>query len=850
MSKVLVFGKNDYLPGFQNRKNNGTIKQIIDFNKNYDCYDKNNDKEDVKFDVNALIKNRLKKDPKKLVKNKTINDKGNMSFNKKTGKEQKFIFKSLNCGPTFTLLEEMNGDLFMFGENSNGIMGHMCQKKNDILPTCAKFSTIAKCRMKSFATSGEHSIIITTEGILYGWGQNKFSQLNSGSIKFYDKLTEFHPKLARSRNPEFYDKHKKEGELNSIFSLIKIPHENAKSNFLRRQSAIKKCTSVAGNQQSIALGKDVSLPANTTREREVSYNQESTVSDTKKLPIDTTSNSDVQSITNSKLKVKNGNEMSTEQNVSEQKNLEQNIKNKFPNIVTASDCYSKQGNDKDFVVGFDQNTVNTLETNRSYALPAIKTNKSIKKTHRVMNSDILNIKIDEASNQDNIGLSTSRFIKHNSKTTASPKVKNLVNSLKLNTNPKHNNTKSATNRELKHFYTANSIQDPNLKEIETSNINSFNASRVPDTANKVSFHKALTKNSNSDFEKSGFMKNSGEKFGSSSMNHIDSIIMVSCNPTNTYFVTNKGCFSIGSKEQGLLGFENTALLMNHPVPIDLDFKIQVEGVSANRKHVLLWDSNGLVFAWGSNQYCQLGVENNLLHKNKFFKKPEKVFLCLKKKVMYAMAGVESSFVVTNKGQVYYWGMPVKKLDGKGIIYEKLTKLVFPTKKNDINKVSIAKQISSEYDYGALDTVGRVYTWGTNYQDNLGFRFNADGFDPEAPNYLNHLNDYVVYDISLNQKNLVCIAFPRNQTTEKLLQLTPQTRNFYDKIRLFLKVEQNDLKTIKDEEIYQKAIQEDHPMARLVSPSHEKIGDNHSQSMISSIFAPRQDSVINKPNQSM
>jgi alpha-tubulin suppressor-like RCC1 family protein len=148
--------------------------------------------------------------------------------------------------------------------------------------------------------------------------------------------------------------------------------------------------------------------------------------------------------------------------------------------------------------------------------------------------------------------------------------------------------------------------------------------------------------------------------------------MIACNSSCTYFATKKACFAIGNRESGLLGFENTGYLFNHPVPIDLSFNIQIEGVTANKKHVIVWDTNGVGYGWGCNSHGQLGIQDNIKKTGKFIKKPERIIFLSKKKIISALAGIDSSFVITNKGKIYFWGLPVKHLDGRGKVYDSVT----------------------------------------------------------------------------------------------------------------------------------------------------------------------------------
>ena len=808
MSKVLVFGKKDYLPGYQPRKNNSSITQIIDFNVEYDPDNEPNyNLKDAKFDVNILINQRLNR---KGAKNNSGQDTGRSTKkgrqDKKTLISRKFVFKSVNCGPTFTLLEEKNGDLFIFGENNNGCLGNLAYRNADILPTCAKFGKIKPGRLKSFACSGDHTVLVTSEDALYGWGKNKWSCMNSGSLGNYNKMTELNLKFTKSRNPEYYEKNRKDAELHSIFSLIKLPQENAKKRFLEDQKKRKISNSITeANEANVCKEEQENSFNNTTLiHKSPTYRNQKTIKNT----LTETGES-----RNFKLK-------------------------KAPSVIR-EDMYSSTK--KDFAVGFDQSTVENCDTAKGIGLPPIKTNRNGIKTHRGMNSE-MQPKLGASTSTLN-RKSTTKLGNQNSKTNVSEKADNLMDQLNLNLKPQHQNTKSATARDMKRYFSDVTEVEPITERNEIKNIVSFHTGPTPEPQNKSGNARALmSKLTNSFADVDLASKNKHELSPRKLHANKDEINGVACNSTCTYYISKKNVFSIGQKDSNQLGFENTALLLNQPIPIDLEFKIQVRGLSANRKHVLLWDSDGFLYSWGSNQYCQLGVENNLLHRKKWFKKPQKVFICMKKKVMFGLAGVDSSFIITNRGKVYYWGMPIKRVDGRGAISEQLTKLDFPKKKNADKEISIVKMTSTDYDYGAMDTTGRLYTWGNNMNENLGFSCVDEDFKHESPNALKQLDDYVVYDFSMNPSNLVCVAFPRNKTTEKLLQLTPIIRNFYDNIRMFLAVEQTDLNDIKQEELYQQAIKEENPMAGILSMSQRKINIG-SASINSSAIDKQKDNLL-------
>lgn len=212
MSKIIVFGRNEYLPGWEYRDPNETLKQITDFNKHY--VPSQNNKINP-YDKKPNMKQKARKKSRLDTNHLLSPPKGGSFFAepKDDKKVKKIVFKSVHAGPTFILLEEISGELWIFGENSNNCLGKLATKKNERLPECVKFSKIISGRIKSFSNSGDHSIIISSEDSIYGWGYNKYSQLNSGSYSYHETMTFFPAKFIRSRNVELYDEFKKEQQL-------------------------------------------------------------------------------------------------------------------------------------------------------------------------------------------------------------------------------------------------------------------------------------------------------------------------------------------------------------------------------------------------------------------------------------------------------------------------------------------------------------------------------------------------------------------------------------------------------------------------------------------------------------
>jgi hypothetical protein len=105
-------------------------------------------------------------------------------------------------------------------------------------------------------------------------------------------------------------------------------------------------------------------------------------------------------------------------------------------------------------------------------------------------------------------------------------------------------------------------------------------------------------------------------------------------------------------------------------------------------------------------------------------------------------------------------------------------------------------VTYDYDYAALDNHGKVYTWGTNNQDHLGFGRGDASFKNETANLVRDLTPFVAFDVGLNEKNLVAICFTRDIKSEQLFHSTPMVKEYYDCVRYHLDTEMTDLKFLK------------------------------------------------------
>eukprot|EP01125_Pyxidicula_operculata_P004047 TRINITY_DN1574_c0_g1_i3.p1 TRINITY_DN1574_c0_g1~~TRINITY_DN1574_c0_g1_i3.p1 ORF type:complete len:2540 (-),score=589.38 TRINITY_DN1574_c0_g1_i3:112-7731(-) len=85
---------------------------------------------------------------------------------------------SISCGTNHTLIVTSDGALYAFGSNSYGQLGLGPSKEDFAVPQCVEF--LSDKKVVKVATKGYFSLAITDEGQLYSFGENSYGQLGLG----------------------------------------------------------------------------------------------------------------------------------------------------------------------------------------------------------------------------------------------------------------------------------------------------------------------------------------------------------------------------------------------------------------------------------------------------------------------------------------------------------------------------------------------------------------------------------------------------------------------------------------------------------------------------------------------
>lgn len=155
---------------------------------------------------------------------------------------------------------------------------------------------------------------------------------------------------------------------------------------------------------------------------------------------------------------------------------------------------------------------------------------------------------------------------------------------------------------------------------------------------------------------------------------------------------------------------------NKPVPVSKDTGLEkVTQVAAGFAHTVALDEEGNVWTWGSNDYGELGDGNfgDDADRSKPVNISERTGL---EKIIQIEAGLYHTVALDEEGNVWTWGNNASSQLGDGTNVNR-SEPVAVSKETGLGKV---EQIAAGgYNILALDNNGIVWSWGYNYDGQLG-----------------------------------------------------------------------------------------------------------------------------------
>ena len=192
-------------------------------------------------------------------------------------------------------------------------------------------------------------------------------------------------------------------------------------------------------------------------------------------------------------------------------------------------------------------------------------------------------------------------------------------------------------------------------------------------------------------------------------------------------------YTWGLNQYGQLG-NNTTTNSRSPIAVQvagtpLAGKTIVQ-IAAGADHSLALDSDGALYAWGSNAYGQLGNGTTTNSSVPVAVKIAGTPLAGKTIVQIA-AGANHNMVLTSDGAVYTWGWNYHGQLGNNTKTNSNTIVAVQTISTPIAGKKIVKIAAGQGHSLALTDDGRVYTWGRNDTGQLGNNATTDAMLPVA-----------------------------------------------------------------------------------------------------------------------
>ncbi|KAJ2398101.1 hypothetical protein GGI23_003308 [Coemansia sp. RSA 2559] len=201
------------------------------------------------------------------------------------------------------------------------------------------------------------------------------------------------------------------------------------------------------------------------------------------------------------------------------------------------------------------------------------------------------------------------------------------------------------------------------------------------------------------------------------------IAKVACSDSATFALSEDGhVYSWGTfrGSEGIMGFSERIHIQELPLVIN-DFREPVVDICAGGDHALALSSSGKVYAWGCGQQGQLGrliMERHRLHGLS----PERLRIV---DIEHIGCGAYHSFAVAKDGSVYAWGLNnfhqlgLSRSEGgnEGVVYE-------PTAISALKNAGVVKISGGEHHSMALTSDGRLYSFGRSDSHQTGLPFST------------------------------------------------------------------------------------------------------------------------------
>jgi alpha-tubulin suppressor-like RCC1 family protein len=188
---------------------------------------------------------------------------------------------------------------------------------------------------------------------------------------------------------------------------------------------------------------------------------------------------------------------------------------------------------------------------------------------------------------------------------------------------------------------------------------------------------------------------------------------------------NKGkLYAWGDNYNGQLGLGDSGYGKNINIPTLIKSELTFRTIAAGEYHTLALNTKGKLYAWGANDFGQLGLGDSEDGKNRTIPTPVAPELTFRT----IAAGSDRSLALDNKGKLYAWG---SNDDGQLGLGDGVNRTI-PTPV--VSELTFRTIAAGAFHSLALDNRGKLYSWGENNYGQLGLgdRVNRTIPTPVAP----------------------------------------------------------------------------------------------------------------------
>lgn len=195
---------------------------------------------------------------------------------------------------------------------------------------------------------------------------------------------------------------------------------------------------------------------------------------------------------------------------------------------------------------------------------------------------------------------------------------------------------------------------------------------------------------------------------------------IACGAYHSLVILQSGeVYSCGNNDYGQLGHEKSRTKLQM---IEALGSYRIIAVACGELHSLALDQWGQVFSWGADNNGQLGQNTG----EPFVLKPKVIKGLVTSTVVQIACGHRHCLALTNKGELYSWGLNDCGQLGLGL---KVRTVATPTIVGSLLGLPISLISCGGYHSIILSTSGAVYGWGKNSFGQLGLNSEVDHIYP-------------------------------------------------------------------------------------------------------------------------